>query len=319
MRENKIVLSSSSLGAISTCMLKAWLSKQCNLTTPTESAALRVGSAAHSAMAVFLASQGDEDGANLRFEEEYRDWALENVLSDDVRSWDNTRDVFSSFLKVMNVETLPYTYAVDEVEQHIKAPLGVFNDVEVELQGYIDLPTREKATGARYILDHKFTGWLKRDTIEGFKLSAQFKCYAWLWQEVMKEPVEGVYVNACEWARLPQVRYTKAGSEYKCRTHGVGYSECRLHHYNHQLVPFTLFPEDLATWESDARDLAERYTTYVHDLRDEDPLAVLRRIPCDGTFSDGCRWCDFKRFCAGGRQRHTVETMLVAREERGEV
>ena len=311
-----ITLSPSSLGSIATCVTKAWLSKACGLTTKEESAALMAGSAGHAGLEVFYASQGDKEGAKLRFEEEYRGWATENVLSDNARGWEHTRDVFGALVDGLELDRLPYTYEPAEVEQHLVAVLGVFEGIEVSLQGYVDLPVREKATGSRYLMDHKFTGWLKSDTLDGYKLAAQFKAYAWLWEEARHETVAGVYVNAVEWSKLPGVRYTKAGSEYKCRTHGVGYSECRLLHANKQLVPLTLFPEDIAVWKANAEGLVARYAWYVARYAGEEGLDAVQFMPMEGTFGAGCLWCEFKRFCRSGRQKGLGESMFVARESR---
>lgn len=318
----KRTLSPSSLGSIATCITKAFLSKECGLTTREESAALKAGSAGHAGLEVYFRSEGDKEGAKRRFEEEYGAWATDNVLSDNARSWENTSAVFGAFVDSLELDKLPYTYEPAEVEQHLAAPLGVFEGVEVSLQGFIDLPVRERATGARYIMDHKFTGWLKSDTVEGYKLAAQFKAYAWLWEEVKREAVSGVFVNVVEWGKLPQVRYTAAGKEYKCRTHGVGYSECRLHHYNKQLVPLTLFPEDLLLWKANAEGLVARYAWYVARYGEGnagEKLDAVQLLPMEGTFGAGCMWCEFKRYCRSGRQRQLAESSFVARELREEV
>ena len=124
-----------------------------------------------------------------------------------------------------------------------------------------------------------------------------------------------MFVNAVEWAKLPQVRYKKDGGEYKCRTHGVAYSECRLHHCSRQLVPLTLMPEDLVLWKRNAVGLAARYAWYVREYG-ERGVGAVSQMPMEGTFSAGCKWCEFKRFCLSGRRPELVESMLVAREPR---
>ena len=167
-------------------------------------------------------------------------------------------------------------------------------------------------------MDHKFTGWLARDSVEAWRLSAQFKAYAWLWQVTHGEQVSGVFVNAVEWTRIPQVRYTKAGKEYQCRTHKVPISECRSYHAKRQLVPITLMPGDLEVWERDARRLASGFasTWAAFDRAGVEPVDAVQQMPLEGTFSEVCKWCEFKRFCAAGRQRHLIGTMMVEREER---
>lgn len=313
MRE--ITLSHSSLGSVSKCMTQAWLSKVCGLTTREASAPLKAGSAGHEGLAEWYRTQ-DAGKAFVKFGE-YKPWADENVLADDVRSWENASEIFWALVCGLDAEKLPYTWKASEVEQHVEVEWGVVQGVEVRLQGFIDLPVSEKSTGARYLMDHKFTGWLKRDTVEGFKLSAQFKCYAWMWEKAREEMVEGVYVNAVEWSRIPKVQWLKSGKEKKCRKHGVVYSECRLHHANKQLVPMTLMPGDLEVWKENTQELVSRLVYWLREYEHLDPKEVVSKMPQEGTFSGACGRCEFKRFCASGRQRGLQETMMVPREGRG--
>lgn len=309
---DKLVVSPSLLDSIATCSTKAWLSKQCNLTSPGQSAALTAGGAAHAGLAHWFRTGGDAAGAKAVFESLYKEWSLQNVLSDDVRAWGNASEIFSAFVTSLSIEKFPYTYTPAEVEVHVQVPLLP----DIEIQGYIDLPVRDRAVGGRYILDHKFTGWLKKDTIEGYKLSAQFKAYAWMWQTSFGERVSGAVVNAVEWSKLPVVQSLKSGAEKKCRMHGVPYSECRLRHANRQLVPLTLMPEDLEVWLRNAKWLAARFWRACDTYGKHSPLDYILQQPMEGTFSGACRWCEFNRFCAGGRQKHTASTLLVPRKER---
>ena len=308
-------LSDSSLGSAAKCSTKVWLSKICGLTTREEAAPLKIGAAAHAGAAEWFRS-GDAEKAYQVFAREYKAWAEDNVLDDDIRAWKHAHEVFWWWLNGLSADELPFTWKPEEVEQHLQVEWGVVNGVKVVLEGYVDLPVAEKVTKARWITDHKFTGWLKRDTIEGFKLSSQFKCYAWLWEQVRGEKVEGVYANVVEWTRLPQVQLLKSGKEKKCRKHGVSYSECRFHHANKQLVPMSLMPGDLELWQENANELIARITGWVREFEHLDPVEVIQHIPMEGTFSDACKWCEFKRFCMSGRQRHLVNTMLIQRKGR---
>ena len=71
-------------------------------------------------------------------------------------------------------------------------------------------------------------------------------------------------------------------------------------------------PEDLVLWKRNAVNLAARYAWYVQTYGGEANKAV-RHMPQEGTFSTGCKWCEFKRFCLSGR---VVESLLVPREPR---
>ena len=320
LKANKLTLSASSLENVAKCTTKAWLSKICGLTTREESAPLKIGSAAHFGAAVWFKEQ-DREKAYQAFAGEYQEWAEMNVLDDDIRGWPNSHEVYWAWLCGLDEGSLPFTWEAEQVEQHLQASWGVVNGVDVTLEGYVDLPVRERITGDRWVLDHKFTGWLKRDTIEAWKLSAQFRCYAWLWEQVTGEQVSGLYVNAIEWSRLPKISYNKpkkdgTQTERKCRTHGVPYSECRFYHANKELVPMTLMPGDLTLWQENTQELIGRLTGWIQEFEHLDPRDVIDRIPMEGTFSGACSWCEFKRFCVSGRQRHLLDTMMVERPGR---
>lgn len=315
-----VTLSPSSLGSIATCTTQAWLSKRCGLTTREKSAALKVGGCAHQAMAHFLKTRGDVAGAMQLFEQGYKEWALANVLSDNVRAWGNADEVLRAWLDAnRDVERLPYVYDENMVEQHVEVELCRAGEMQVCLQGFIDLPVKERATGAPMLLDHKFTGWLTSDSVSDWRLSAQFKAYAWMWGEARGENVRGVMINAVEWSRLPAVQWLKSGAEKKCRTHNVPYSECRLWHAKKQLVVESVTPEELVVWKRDAVRLAKGFVSIweTFDNAGVDPRHVVGKMPMEGTFSGACKWCEFKKFCSTGRHPNFLATMMVAREERG--
>lgn len=314
----KILLSPSSLASVAGCTTKAWLSKRCGLTTREESAALKSGGDAHAAVAHYFRHEGDVEGAKRLFEELYKEWALANVLDDNIRAWRQCRDVMEAWFQANKIEQLPYMFDPAEVECHVEVPLVEVDEAEVWLEGYIDLPVIEKATSSRYVLDHKFTGWLDASSVQEWRLSAQFKAYAWMWEQARGEKVSGVLVDGVEWCKIPEVRLKKNEEEYQCRTHSVPYSECRLYHAKRQLVQITTTPEDTAIWLRNAQSLGRSFagTWVAFDRASVDPLDAVQQMPLEGTFNGLCKWCEFKRFCAGGRQRYAIETMMVEREER---
>jgi len=317
--ETEVKLSPSSLGQVATCTTQAWLSKRLGLSTREETAALRSGGDAHAAMAHYLRTRGDVAGAMQVFEQAYREWSLENVLTGEPKAWENARTVVESWFQMhSDVEQLPFTYDPADVERKVEVDLCEVDGVQVKLRGYIDLPCRDRTTGARHVLDHKFTGWLTSDTVAGWKLSAQFKAYAWMWEQAAGEQVTGVLVNGVEWSRIPEVQYLKSGQEKKCKTHGVPYSECRTYHARKQIMQLTLMPSDLEIWLADARRLACGFVGIwvAFDRAGVDPREAVDRMPQEGTFSGACRWCEYKRFCAAGRQPFLIRSMMVERKER---
>lgn len=314
---NALEVSASSLGSIAECTTEAWVSKVCNLTTMERSAALRVGGDAHLALAHFFRTGGDKTGAMQVFEAAYRDWALANVLTGDIRCWPNAKFIVERWLEAhSDLGKLPFTYSPQDVEKKVEADLCEVDGMKVKLVGYVDLPVLDRATGTRQVVDHKFTGWLSTDSVGAWRLSAQFKAYAWAWREMTGEQVTGILVNAVEWSRIPDVQVLKSGAEKKCRTHGVPYSQCREFHAKRQLVPLTIMPQELDVWQFNARRLAEGFVKIIQATGPMDPMDAAALMPQEGTFSGACRWCEFKRYCMAGKPKHLLETSMVERPKR---
>lgn len=138
--------------------------------------------------------------------------------------------------------------------------------------------------------------------------AAQLTGYVWaamngaLPEHLREKPVIGAAIIAVEFREIPT-------STYKCRQgHGVPYSECGILHCQSQVIRTSRVPDQLEEWRLGMLHLAQRYA----DLRRRFPLLEdLSRVRMQGLWNGSCTFCDFRRFCLGGRQRGLVDSMLV--------
>lgn len=74
----------------------------------------------------------------------------------------------------------------------------------VRFKGMIDLFVESVAHGGFYVLDHKTTGRIDRQTVLGWDFRLQFLFYCWLaWKMWPKQPIHGYFVNAM---KKPQIK-----------------------------------------------------------------------------------------------------------------
>lgn len=75
----------------------------------------------------------------------------------------------------------------------------------IRLKGMIDLLVKSLVHGGYYVVDHKTTGRLDKQTVLGWDFRLQFMFYCWLARKLWGEdfPIKGYYINAI---KKPQLR-----------------------------------------------------------------------------------------------------------------
>jgi hypothetical protein len=307
-------VSNNLLQAKAKCSTMTVLRYGLNRQGTNESAALKSGSAGHTALEVFWKG-GTRKEALRALRLEYKEWAEANIDPDDKYqgrfSWENVRRVVGYYLERFPIENLPFTIDPNMVEVSFAIPLTKKGDIE--LIGIMDAANvRDKQSKRIWGVDHKFTGGIASPWfLPQFRMGSQMTGYLWAMREMTPEKVIGMYVNAIQLSKLP---YTQT-PERKCKDHGIPYQECWIEHIVTQLISVERTEEQIKSWRLDAIDLARDFM----ELLDRYPDAEqINQVPQEGKFNGSCSMCDYAEFCYAGRPVDRLNTMTGAREERAE-
>jgi hypothetical protein len=164
-----------------------------------------------------------------------------------------------------------------------------------------DMLVEDRISGLREPLDHKTTGKVTDWWIKKFRHSSQFSGYIYVTGELEKMPCESIYVNALEIGKLPD-------STRKCKTHGVKYSECSKEHAKFDLLRYSRTRKQLDKWKEDALAIAKKAEILFKIFADIDLLQYARR---NGSFNNGCTFCEFKGWCLMGFKKEGMEEFVV--------
>jgi hypothetical protein len=199
------------------------------------------------------------------------------------------------WLKRHPVESFPWV--VREAEKVVGVPLC--EGIEFFMKR--DLLVEMKDTKICYPLDHKTTGKITSWWSNKFKLGSQMTGYVWGTGQEQGNTPPGAFINAIELGKLPEP------GEKKCATHKTPYAECWQAHAKGELFIVGRTPEKLETWYKDACELARRLRDFALVGKNWD---LVRMLPQEGMFNDGCTFCEFAEFCRYDRRPETVETFL---------
>lgn len=289
-------LDNSRLKATATCSTQCAMHFIYDYVGKEEPAPRRCGADIHRAIAEYVIS-GDAARAMAVLEGAYARWAGENVAMDDRLAWENVKVVMEEWLRTHPLDKLPFTVA-GLPEQGIGMALGD----GAEFWALVDVPVRERATGALYVCDHKTTGKITEWWARQFRLGSQMSGYVAALAASTGEAVTGAYINAIEVGKLP------VGSD-KCRTHKVPKSECMRAHAKWQMLVTTRSAAALQQWRSDALALAGKFRGLKKVCAAG--LGMVQYLPQEGMWNGGCTFCDLRDFCMAGRRPELVEKQLV--------
>jgi len=270
----------------------------------TDSGPMIAGQAAHAALDGFLRT-GDADKALEEFDAVYvpylaaREAAGNPIPDNDRLAPANVKACLEEWMQTH--QTLPYTVDPQRVEVGFSVPLAL----EVTFVGRMDGLVQTQ--GAWYVLEHKTTGRMDTRWRARFRSSAQITGYVWAATVQEKLPVVGCYVNGIEFAKLP------SDDKRKCRTHGVAYAECGMHHARSDLVVELRSPAQLEQWQQTAVQMAQRFLRLREVVKGPEDV---RTLPMEGTLTGECVWCPFQTWCMLGRPAEAAKVMF--REERWE-
>lgn len=125
-------------------------------------------------------------------------------------------------------------------------------EIPVAYTGRIDLPTSED--GRIFVTDHKSTGQLGPQFFDRMKMSAQQKGYAWAFQELTGQRVNGYRINAIRTKEPPQ--YVLANVPAK-----TGKKQSPEEWWNESFQRETYYIKDgeLEEWKNNSINLMERF------------------------------------------------------------
>lgn len=281
----------SILEAVAKCSTQALMRYHYGYATDEGMNKANAGKVWHSSNEVWF-STWDETAAMVRFDQEYDRLlgeAQQGMEPKDPLQRENLKEIALQYYRAHPQTFWPFEPIVRGIEKVHAAPLmdGVM------FFGLVDLPCREKKTGALYVCDHKTRhGYINEWWTKKFALGSQLTGYVWVLEKLYGESVPGVYINALAVQKLPDPTSTR------CRVHKRPYKECRLQHANWELFIVGRSPELLAQWEVDAKGLARWWLKLTQAFPTVD---MVKYAQMEGTFTGACVFCDFKKFCRAGR------------------
>lgn len=209
---------------------------------------------------------------------------------------ENCLKIMKRFCQVRPVEKWPFEAV--EFEQVVGAELAP----GIMFWAKRDLRVRDRQTGKHSPLDHKtrhgvITDWWAQK----FRMGSQLTGYCWIEQATSGELCLEAYVNAIEVKQVP-------GDSKKCRLHGVPYFECGVEHINMQVFTFSRTPEMIERWKGDAIGIAGQFEI---TSRAFPSVEYLRFAERGGAFTEGCTFCEFKKWCASDFHPDLKEELTV--------
>lgn len=289
-----MILDNSILMATVTCSTQAVMEYILNWRSKEPMDAANVGNAVHVGIEYHFKGYGLED-CLAAFRDEYYKRLGPDPVVDERLGYLNVEKILREWIVRHPLEKLPFIVEAELVERGITVPLDPGG--EFELYCKIDAPVRDRQTNQPWPLDNKTTGRINHWWLRKWKLASQLTGYVWGEAQRTGEIVPGAIINAIEIGKLPD-------SNTKCKKHGVKYAECSSQHMVSQIFVVHRTQEALANWHRDALMAAKKFKFLQKVYPD---LSYMPAVPMEGQFNGGCVFCDFKDWCAGGRQLGQVE------------
>lgn len=208
---------------------------------------------------------------------------------------ENIKKIIGRFVDMRPVELFPFS--VVHTEEVKSVPLA--DDVTFYMKR--DMLVQDKNTGFYAPLDHKTTRIISEWWSKKYRMLSQLTGYCWGTQQEVDTPVEVCYVNAIELQKVPD-------SNRKCRSHKVPYIECGPEHIKFELLTYSRTQEQMERWKEDALMLARHFGILKQGFPSVDYLQHSRR---NGAFTDGCTFCEYKKWCAAGFRPEMAESFVV--------
>jgi hypothetical protein len=281
----------STLKAVAACDTKVALRHVLGLTKPRDEddAAMAAGTAAHEALAAFLAG-APAPFALATFIAEYQPVA--DALNPGLYPWqqrltlDNTRAIMERWFETHPLDQLPFRVRPDLIEVGFRVPLVP----GLNLIGRCDAIVERD--GDLYVLDHKTTGRIDTGWRHQYRLDAQMTTYVFAASATLGQRVRGIFINGIEFARVPTTDRT-------CPKHRLPYAECGAEHATFEVACFDRSDDELSAWQTTTQTLARRYKSLLQSVHAVEDVPHLLQ---QGTYNGSCRFCGFKEFCEHERR-----------------
>ena len=196
-------INSSSADIIHTCRKKAYYALNLGVRPKTESTALMFGSALHSGLEAFYASEAskrDFDAVIDAFVARAAATKLVELPEDDKRSIKNGKKILAAYWKTYSDD--PWVTVFDKtgplVERSFEYKADYYEGLYIH--GQIDAILRNTETGEVVVVDHKTSSSLGTDFMNRIKPNLQFSAYAWAANK-MGLKVSRVMVNGIQVAK----------------------------------------------------------------------------------------------------------------------
>lgn len=294
-----LYIDNSTLKAVSRCSTEALIRYALGYTTQEEKAPLKSGTAGHEALAVWFKG-GTKEEALAKFDEEYKEWAEENVMPDDRLSYSNVYKILDNWFDTHPLDSFSYAFKPDFVEVGFAHPLT--DEGDIVLTGRMDAVVFPRQGRGLYVLDNKFTGSIKPAWIKGFMMDSQMSGYNWAAWKLTGEFPSMSYINAIELSKIP------SDPTRKCSKHKMYYSECGLLHGKQEQIIVERSVEQIEEWRKTAIHLARKFWDLIKTKKSWE---LLHKVRMQGMFTGACNFCSLQDFCSTGRRLDMVNTMLV--------
>jgi hypothetical protein len=300
-----VYVDNSLLVAVARCDTESVTRHFHGYTSIEEAATLRSGSAAHEGIAAWFKGSSARI-AQAYITSHYKEWADENVPSDDRLSYDNVAKIMRRWFAKNPVSRLPFVIHKELIEVGYAVPLDENGDIV--FTGRIDAIVGDPDSDAFYPMDNKTTGRIAGRFKAKFRNDSQLSGYIWAVREHLEESgiiksakVPGAYINAIEFGRLPS-------STRRCSRHAAPFTKCAALHANWEFIgPIGRTDWQIKQWKRNALALAKKYIA----LCDRYPeLKDIVKLNQQGSFTGSCPYCAFHDFCVAGRSVRLIPSML---------
>lgn len=299
----RIVLSPSMAASVNTCTTQAMVRTLGLGLGAEETKQQKAGKSFHRAHELWMMGQ-DPDACLAEFHRDYDSYSDRNLTADDAYAKSNLASLLGVYLRRNPLHA--QTWETIEAEQQIEVAAERSmegEDYELLLTDIHDGIVRDKISKLLWSRELKTTSsWDLAQYVRDYFLKGQIMSHIWTARQ-HGFPVVGVQLAVIRINKLPDLgRVTKAGTPYKCRTHGCACEDCWQAHVEFGVWDIQPGEAMIERWLEDSKDTGIKYLGQIYNyIRLDDGVinqhADLTNLPREGVLNGSCGRCDLQEFC----------------------
>jgi len=213
---------------------------------------------------------------------------------------ENLSRILDVYFALNSLNTVDFD--VLETEKQLKVKLFENEHVCIWFTDKSDGLVKVKEGGLVASMEHKTGEYIDDDWFTRYDMDGQITGHVFASREA-GYPVDGVVVNAIQFASLPDLadpkNQKKKGGYRSCNSHHIPLDQCHLQHVKFARKLYTRSDDDIAMWKDQAITTALEY--YDCLIRGRMTLEGVRLVPQQGLLSGACKTCEMAQFCKSHR------------------